>query len=118
MRVWRIECPVDRKGPWRSDRASDFSFERASDGHYPGDGPRPCEDVGRSIQGDEVCACKSLEQLGRWFHDEHYAALATRGFVLAEYEAEPTAEGDWQVLVPRDLIRHVADHALPGGPRR
>jgi hypothetical protein len=121
MRVWRIECPDERVGPWRSLRRQKLMGNEKdvifpdSTLHSPSDGPRPVDDTGRYMQADDVCVCERLGQLSLWFHDEHMKALDKAGFVLAEYKVDGRRrrgrKGVWQSVFPRAFLTHVSDRA-------
>jgi hypothetical protein len=113
MRVWRIEDPEKRMGPWQSPMRVKAALE-AINGHSPYDGPTPKEDAGVNLwdQPDRVCACTSPKQLCKWFHEPHRYLLANAGFVVGEYEApDDTPCGSWQCVPRKADMVHIADHS-------
>jgi hypothetical protein len=116
MRVYRVEHPIDRLGPWRSEHrtTAELSYH---EGHHPSDGPSVLTDCfgnwdDRSMYG-RVCACRSLQQLRLWFRAGHVLDFAGDGFVLAEYEAhDDTPKGSWQCAPKRADMVHRADRPV------
>jgi hypothetical protein len=119
MRLWRIEEPNTRVGPWLSRYRSEAVMRDCpTTGHHPSNGPSVREDCfgdysNYDAMEGRVCACVSIGQLKAWwFKDYHLELLEKNGFVLAEYEApeEAVAVGRAQVAVKLDAMRRIADH--------
>lgn len=124
MKLWRIECPTERIGPWGAIRRTTVTGPdpMGSDpvyDHCPSSGPSvrvDCFDGDWDRGGDEmkdrVCACASIDQLRMWFKEWHLAHLEAAGFVLVECEApdEDCAMGAWQVAVRERAMKRVAEH--------
>ncbi len=124
MRVWRMECPDTREGPWTAGRTDGWRSVEGDGGHHPSNGPGvipdcfatggeyiPLETRNRLMEG-RVCACKSVRQLTLWFHAPHIWELANDGYVLAEYEVDETAvgRGSQQCAVTQSEMIHINDH--------
>lgn len=98
--VYRIEHPESGGGPWKTRNPKWCGF-RTHDGHHPSDLKSPNDE--RDLDGimpHEVCACRDLNQLRRWFHVPHLRDLQVAGFVLK------------RITVPRDAVRFGDDQVL------
>jgi hypothetical protein len=125
MRVWRVEHPDSRLGPWQHSEARDWNIE--IDSHVPECLPTVHSDCGydwarRTRQDscfwsvrDYVCAVSSIKQLLAWFRPGHLKLLESKGFVVAEYDIHAVdlnvLEGSCQVAVKKSELQHIADYA-------
>lgn len=93
MIVYRVE--KNGVGPYRDtqvDLQAMYNRHNFSHKHKP-----PVIDCGRDPEEEEVCGFDSLQKLQRWFHGFRLP-LKRLGFKIYVYEAEPTIEGNQQLL--------------------
>lgn len=101
MRIYRVEHPKTRKGPWQHQHRID---------HMPRFFPLPALVISES----EKCACRSIIQLVKWFGGYDRKRLHKLGYVLRVYEvSEVTRQDGYQVAIRiRPYQRAIATHSL------
>jgi len=117
MRLYRIECPTRRCGPWtvtRKPREKSWGWQKINN-HSPWTLPGPRDD-GISVSLDRnhklKCFVEDFAQLREWFPNPFLHEMEKDGFVLAEYEApeEKIHIGGHQIVASIEHVHHIGDH--------
>ena len=95
MIVYRVE--KNGEGPYRCNDEKGLLQDMYDEHNWGKKHPVPYFDCEKDMEEGEVCGFASLDLLSQWFKG-HTKALNKSSFKVHVYEAEPTAEGTYQLL--------------------
>ena len=117
MVIYRMEHVDQRAGKNAFEFMSRLTHGKDDSYHDMDKYPNPLNDagIGRFIEPNEYCACKSLEQLHHWFTEEDARTLAKVGIHPYKVVVRECIVGDKQVLfTKKSVVRRMRIHYNTG----